>query len=405
MKLFLNKNIYLVDGAKNAALYDLNTGKVYQVSEEAKHLIHIAIDEQNSSFTDRELKFLNDICKKGLLTGNFVKSHGIYDFFEKPKIDFIWIEITDICNLKCIHCYNGATFERGTIMPLDSFKHIIDEVEKNGIRKIQIIGGEPFVLKERLFEYLDYCIGKFEYLEIFTNGTLITDKWIQYLKENNIIVALSVYSYKEPEHNKVTQNSTSWRKTNKTIKKFRDAGIKYRVKNVIMKDVEIGESQTDLYELSHKKDIVRLTGRAKINLLSSELLKRKLITKEHFIERISEKQIKRYVSGHNCFSRRLYFSVNSDVYPCVMERRIKHGNLEGKSLQDILKNEILNFSKDKIDECKDCEFRYCCHDCRPDSNGRKINDKPWYCTYKPVEGIWESDLNNFIKQLYLLTQS
>ena len=56
-------------------------------------------------------------------------------------------------------------------------------------------------------------------------------------------------------------------------------------------------------------------------------------------------------------------------------------------------------NKDKIEECKECEFRYCCFDCRPDSNGKEINEKPWYCTYYPKEGRWEKDISKFIADL------
>lgn len=397
--MYLNKNVYLVDGFKNGALYDLNNGKLYQINEESKTLIHNIIRSPNFLLSDAEQDFVNDLQSKKLLTDSFVKPHDIKELAEKPSIEFAWIEITTLCNLKCIHCYNEADAAHGSTMNIAKFKHIIDEIEKFGMRKIQIIGGEPFVLQKNLFEYLDYCKEKFDYIEIFTNGTLISDEWIEYLKMNNINIALSVYSYEESEHNKVTKDSSSWKRTNETIKKLHSAKIKYRVKNVIMKDVEIGKPSTELYRLSYRKDIVRLTGRAKMNLLSDELLKRKLITKKNFAHQISEELVKKCISGHNCFSRRLYFSVDGNVYPCVMERRICHGNISDGSISKILKDEILLFSKDKVESCKDCELRYCCYDCRPDSNSAKINEKPWYCTYNPFTGMWEKDTDAFIGQL------
>ena len=45
-------------------------------------------------------------------------------------------------------------------------------------------------------------------------------------------------------------------------------------------------------------------------------------------------------------------------------------------------------TKDHINVCKDCEFRYCCHDCRPDSLSNDVYAKPWYCTYNPYSGEW-----------------
>lgn len=394
---YIEKNVYLVEGKVNAAFYDLNNGELYQISDEAKELIKRAICN-DEIFTDLQEEYLNELAAIGIITRQYVERHTIKEQIERPIIDFAWIEVTDMCNLKCIHCYDDALCGNGKTIALNDFKHIIDELTQNNISKIQLIGGEPLILGERLFEYLNYCIGKFDYIEIFTNGTLMKDEWYQYFSTNHIKIALSVYSYDEDIHNYVTQKDFSWDKTNRTIRKLKEYGIDYRVKNVLMKGVDIGRKNTDLYTLSRKKDIVRLTGRAKFRLMSDELLKRKLITKDNLVYKISKSLVKKCLNGHNCFARRLYFSVDMDVYPCVMERRLVHGSIRNRCLSDVLQNEILYFNKDKISECRECEFRYCCFDCRPDSNGNSIYDKPWYCTYEPLTGEW-ADEEKFIIQL------
>ena len=242
--------------------------------------------------------------------------------------------------------------------------------------------------------------GKFDYVEIFTNGTLMTDSLINYIKEHGIRVALSLYSYNPDEHDKVTRLSGSWARTNETIRKLRETGIPYAVKSVLMRGVDIGERNTDLYTLNPMKDVVRLTGRASASLLTRELARKRLITKKSFRRPLSKAFVQRCLSGHNCFSRRLYFAADLTVYPCVMERRLSHGNLRGAHLADILREDILSMNKDSITECRDCEFRYCCHDCRPDANGQSLDAKAWYCTYDPVLGKWK-DEENFLDSLKL----
>lgn len=71
-----------------------------------------------------------------------------------------------------------------------------------------------------------------------------------------------------------------------------------------------------------------------------------------------------------------------------MERRIKHDNLKGKHLKKILNPDILFLKKDNIKICNQCEFRYCCFDCRPDSINEDYTEKPWYCTYNPYKAEW-----------------
>lgn len=392
-------NVYLVDGAQNAAIYDLNNGELFQISKTAKELVYRILQDDETHVSQNEKEYINQLVELNLLTYKYIKPHEISELKKNVSVEFVWIEITNMCNLKCVHCYDEALCGNGKIMQLKQFKHIVDELVEYGVKKIQIIGGEPFILGKKLQIYLNYCIGKFDYIEIFTNGTLINDEDLVYIKKNNIKIALSVYSYIEEQHNKVTKNNLSWKKTNLTIKKLQEQDIEYRVKNVLMKDLEIGEKNTSLYELSHRKDIVRLTGRANLNLISDELIRKKLITENNIIYKLKKNVVEKNISGHNCFSRRLYFSVDLNVYPCVMERRFCHGTISNNHLKDIIKDDIRFLTKDKINECCSCEFRYCCFDCRPDSNGKDKLEKPWYCTYLPLEGKWDRDIEGFIKRL------
>jgi len=133
-------------------------------------------------------------------------------------------------------------------------------------------------------------------------------------------------------------------------------------------------------------------------LLNKLNIERKLITKNAFETELNIGFVKRAAKEHNCFGRRLYIDVDLNIFPCVMERRISHGNLKEGMLFDIINNEICTFNKDRIFVCKDCEFRYTCFDCRPDSLGKRIDEKPWYCTYDPHKGVW-ADKKLFVKNL------
>jgi len=164
-----------------------------------------------------------------------------------------------------------------------------------------------------------------------------------------------------------------------------------------MNDVEIGEKTIDLYELSNEKDIVRMSGRANFSLLSNDLIRKKLITKRSFEDAIKWPFCRSLVSGHNCFRTKIYVSADMTVYPCVMERRLKHCTIaDGRGM--VLDDTIRYFNKDKIKECAQCEYRYACFDCRPNSLSGDLLEKPWYCTYLPLIGEWE-DEDIFIEKL------
>ena len=80
-----------------------------------------------------------------------------------------------------------------------------------------------------------------------------------------------------------------------------------------------------------------------------------------------------------------------------MERRLKHCSINhGQKIS--IDDNILHLTKDKIDKCSHCEYRYACFDCRPNSLSGCIYEKPWYCTYDPDKGEW-ANTEKFIEDL------
>ncbi|MBQ7577365.1 MAG: hypothetical protein IJT21_03745 [Synergistaceae bacterium] len=76
--------------------------------------------------------------------------------------------------MKYVHCYNESEPVCGQIMSYSDFCYIIDNlVESHGVKKIQIIGGEPLMLGDKIIKHFDY-------IEIFTNAALINDELINF---------------------------------------------------------------------------------------------------------------------------------------------------------------------------------------------------------------------------------
>lgn len=59
----------------------------------------------------------------------------------------VYLEITSICNRRCPYCYNDSS-AKGTHLPLDTIRNILQECSECGIQQITISGGEPFLHPE-----------------------------------------------------------------------------------------------------------------------------------------------------------------------------------------------------------------------------------------------------------------
>jgi radical SAM protein with 4Fe4S-binding SPASM domain len=336
-----------------------------------------------SYLLEKEILVLKDIpCKK---------IPSILDAYNYPRpINFAWIEVTNICNLKCIHCYNEKATLSKKYLSLDDFKYIVDELCDFGIKKVQLIGGEPFIMNNRtLFQMLDYLSPRVESFELFINGTLNTKEDLLYIKYNypNAHIATSLHSFIKEEHERVTQVEGSYDMTIANIRNAKEIQIPIRYVGALMGCIKVGQELE--FGPPSRRDFIRLSGNANLKLYNDDLLKERIITKKRF-EIDNLKEWLDVVYNENCFSTHLYIGCDMEVYPCPMERRISHGNLKTNKIKNLLKQNILNFSKDNINVCRDCEYRYFCIDCRPDSITGNIYEKPWYCTYDPYSGQWDT---------------
>jgi 12,18-didecarboxysiroheme deacetylase len=108
-------------------------------------------------------------------------SHLLQFSLDKRPV-VVW-NVTQRCNLKCVHCYahakdlsfkNELTTEEG--------KALLDDLAEFGVPVILFSGGEP-VMRKDLPELARYAVGLGMRAVISTNGTLITAEKAQMFKE------------------------------------------------------------------------------------------------------------------------------------------------------------------------------------------------------------------------------
>lgn len=87
---------------------------------------------------------------------------------------YVWIDITNECNLQCIMCPQSKGLKRKKMtMGMETFTRIIDQVCLNKPRIILHVSGEP-LLNKNVFEMIRYVNDKGCKATMFTNATLLT---------------------------------------------------------------------------------------------------------------------------------------------------------------------------------------------------------------------------------------
>jgi radical SAM protein with 4Fe4S-binding SPASM domain len=85
----------------------------------------------------------------------------------------VW-NITRLCNLKCVHCYNDSGADKTcNNVTTEEAKAVLDDLADFGVPSVLFSGGEP-LMRHDLFELMEYAGGLGLRTVISTNGTLIT---------------------------------------------------------------------------------------------------------------------------------------------------------------------------------------------------------------------------------------
>lgn len=120
----------------------------------------------------------------------------------------ILLEITNRCNLKCIHCYKEAGYDKQDDINIENLLKI--RIFKGHIHSLQISGGEP-MSHRKFYEILDYCTENFE-TSITTTATMI-NKHNAHKFTNVKNVQVSVYAATSVEHDNITLVPGSFHRT------------------------------------------------------------------------------------------------------------------------------------------------------------------------------------------------
>lgn len=126
---------------------------------------------------------------------------------EYPKKKCL-IQLTEKCNLRCEHCFVSAN---GKGQEMDFVKirdNILPQLLKSNVSKVTLTGGEPFVYPQ-LLNVIELLLKNNITVSICTNATLITESFLDCLKEyNNYHFNVSLDGFSPSSHGKFRGNDS-----------------------------------------------------------------------------------------------------------------------------------------------------------------------------------------------------
>lgn len=400
---YINEDVVFVKGAKNGAIYDLLREKVYSINAVGCRIIDSYV---KGHIEDKEQYYIEQLKQNRLLSFDFAPRACEMIRVQDTGLEMAWLEITQTCNMRCIHCYEGDMHKSSeNILSLGEWIEVIDQLAKEGINRLIVIGGEPgcYINLRQILEHT--AIYNFKTV-LFTNASLLTEELMECIIKCNTIVKVSVYGPNAEIHDRVTSVKGSFDRLVKAIKFLVEHGVYVEAAIIMMLENQDYLDETIAFVkaigMHYKKyDVIRevFEGKQSVHIpTNKDLINKVSLVRPNF--HITKDKFFKNQHRNTCWYGKITILENGNVVPCEFERSIVYGNIREKSIAEILKNThtrmFWNYDFSKIENCKDCEYRYACKDCRP--LGRavcgKMSTKNPRCKYDVYSGVWDSENDN-----------
>lgn len=412
----MNKYIFKCFKTKNGNyVYDRSTNSILTISEDEYNELKEVSQEKISPENSRVLLKYQNL---GAFKENIVKEieHPATEYLEhyaSNRVGQLTLQVTQQCNLRCSYCAYSGVYEGNRVhsnkrMDFSTAKKAIDYFVKNSKEKNEIhlsfYGGEPlleFDLIKQCIAYIKLIVqGKKITFGMTTNGTLLTDEVVTFLKENNINITISLDGSKD-EHDinrkfKSGEGSFDVIMTNvkRIIEQYPEYGksihfntvinpqsnlgcvLEYFDSNTLLSDNYIMFSQVEpngymgslkyeekfylLRKYEYLKFILMMIGKLDEKYVSKLVISSKEQYKRYY-QRLKRHEVTTRKAHHGgpCIpgTRRLFVSVDGNFYPCEKVSETNNffcmGSVDkGHNIEKM--KSILNIGKITEEECKEC---------------------------------------------------
>jgi MoaA/NifB/PqqE/SkfB family radical SAM enzyme len=254
------------------------------------------------------------------------------DIAQRP-LTFLWLELTNRCNLQCTHCYaeSGPRAGAQDVLQRSDYERLMTDAAAIGCRQIQFIGGEP-TLNPDLVRHIEFAVDAgYTFIEVFSNLTRLEDRLITCFKTHGIHVATSVYAAGAETHDDVTKVRGSFTRTITNVRRLLDAQIPVRA-GVIEMEQNAGQTAGTVRFLREigvpdvRTDRLRQFGRAAADTDARQM---------------SE------LCG-SCAGGTVCVAPDGRVSPCIMSKKWSVGDCRTASLGELVTGPALRAVRDQI---------------------------------------------------------
>lgn len=331
--------------------------------------------------------------------------------YKDYQINSLVIKASDYCNLRCDYCYQKErNINKSIHIDIDLIRKVIIDyfsyAEKNSLDDDLYIvwhGGEPLICGIDFYkevvkiekEICGFRSGRRIYNSIQTNGTLLSDEYLKFFKENDFGIGISIDGI--PEHHNLKRHFENSRGSadiiQNNILKLKSYGMNFTSICVISKHAfghaneyynyfkEIGASEVDFIPSFYQESDDNLSYEEYFFFLKDLFDIYYNDPNRSFGIRVFDDILRAILKSKNIYygsigceyagrcGENISVSINGDIYPCdclSTSTKFKVGNICENNLEEIFGDgnpyflQFKNMVNDIKHDCLYCEvFRVC----------------------------------------------
>ncbi|MBZ9570979.1 radical SAM protein [Methanobrevibacter sp. TMH8] len=146
-------------------------------------------------------------------------------FVPGAPFQIVW-NITNACNLRCVHCYEGASVKRKDELSKDQIINSLEVMGEVGVTSIAFSGGEP-TIHPNILDFINSAQDNGMFPAIATNGYTLKDKEkaSKFVDNGLEFVQISLDGLNPETHDSFRKVNGAWDRAVQSIENFVDMGI------------------------------------------------------------------------------------------------------------------------------------------------------------------------------------
>jgi Fe-coproporphyrin III synthase len=241
---------------------------------------------------------------------------------KKPIV--VW-NVSQRCNLRCIHCYSDSDGGRGSNdLTTDEGKRLIDDLVAFGAPVLLFSGGEP-LMRPDVPDLIEYASSKGIRVVISTNGTLIEDAMAKRLKNGAVSYVGVSLDGAEQTHDAFRRSKGAFKAAIEGIRASKRAGLKTGLRFTITK-----RNATDIpsiFEVALAEGVPRVcfyhlvyTGRGKLRVEDTMPIEESRRVVDYIIDRTARinregSDLEVLTVDNHCDGPYLYLRMKKEKHP------------------------------------------------------------------------------------------